>query len=383
MLYKNLKSIYKRFKKNDYWNVLGVENFFHIRSTENHNSVISFLDNRINDVNAIQFVVTKRGFNFIHDLLEVNHFESSLLLEPEVLTICSIKKEDLTDTEKLYIKSIGGNITKDNNILAYTYKSGYTKRFSNLDEIETIIEHLFFMEAILEQDFDKVMANISNGLINYAYFNMDSQNFYLSSEEYFELRNEYHYKPCFDALANQYSNITPVDDEGYLIMYHLPISIGKKFENPFLLIFFYPNAKKIYFDYSVSNVFNAKNDIFIPIDSAISKIGLPMDLYITNRYLYALVSKTLRALNINPIFNLDILDVNENIPLNSILYNISIVLDQYVTDYHYNNKKETINILNIIVDKLNQINFDELIEKNFDYDYNEDDDFNSNIEEIN
>ena len=39
--------------------------------------------------------------------------------------------------------------------------------------------------------------------------------------------------------------------------------------------------------------------------------------------------------------------------------------------------------LAISLEQLNQINFDELIEKNFDYDYNEDDDFNSNIEEIN
>lgn len=383
MLYKNLKNIFKRFLKKDYWNVLGVQNFFHLRSNQNHNSVITFLDNNINDTNAIQFIITKKGLNFLYDLLDMNHFESSLLLEPEMLTICSLKKEELNSNDKEYIRSLGCNVTKENNIIAYSYQSGYNKRYANAYELEEIIEHLYFMESLLDQCFDEVMDNISKDLINYAYFYMDSERFSLSSERILYIESNVQLKPCFDALVSQYSGITPIDDEGYLFMQHLPISIGSKFENPFLLIFYYPNAKKLYFDYSVSNIFNAKKDIFIPIDSAISKIGLPMELYIANRYLYASLTKTLKELNVNSVFNADILDINEDIPLNSILFKISEVIDFCVIDYHYNNKKEAIPILNTIVDRLNQIDFEELFENDFDYEYNEDDDYILNSDDVN
>ena len=331
-----------------------------------------FVDNEIAKCYGLQLFYTPTGLNFLYDALTIKNSLSGLFLENEVLSSSLLPANALSDIEKKFIREHGCNVKKENNLIIYSYQAGYARSLCTEEELEIFLDHLYFMKSILDQRFTSVLETFNDKKINLGYFDLEKKTFLLidSSELNFESFPKLH--PIYKQFSEQYKGFTPVDDEGYLLAINLPIIIEQNEETPLLLIFIYPNSNILYFDYLLSNSKNAKRSIYIPLDNAFSKIGVPLELTINNRFLYSNICKTMNSIGIDFKFSNDIPKFNNSNKFSNVLKYLDSTIEIVTKGEYLFSKKNANLIIFEICKQLNDNKNKYLFDSNDDYEYNED-----------
>ena len=374
MYYKDIVKIYKKMVKKDYWSYFTVKDIFSLKSDQGDDSVFVFVDNDVAKCFGIQLFYNPTGLNFLHDALTIKNPLSGFILEPEMFSSALLPSSALSDEEKLFIREQGCNVKKENNLVIYSYKVGYARKLCNEDELNLFLDHMCYMDSLLDQKLSEVIDNINANNINQAYFFIDEAKFMLTkfSQESFESFPKL--SPVYKPFAEQYKDFTPIDDEGYIITMSLPIIFERNEETPVLLVFNYPNSNRLYFDYILSNSQNAKRGIYIPLDNAFSKIGIPVELIVNNRFIYSNIYKTMNLAGINLKFSNDIPKFSNIKDFSKIFKYLDSNIDLITGGAYIYDKKSANIILSELCNKLNENKNEYLFDSDDNYEYNEDND---------
>lgn len=371
MIYKDIVKLYKKLVKNDYWSFFTVKNLFSFKSDEGHNSVMVFVDNELAKCHGMQLFYTPNGLNFLHDALTIKNPISGLLLDVEMLASSLLPSSALTDEDKSYIREHGCNVKKENNLIIYSYKAGYSRHLCTEEELTIFLDHLCFMDSLLDQRFTAVLENFEKEQINLAYFYITERTFILIDSPQVELESFPRMSPAYKPFSLEYKDYTPVDDEGYMIVAPLPIFIDKNGETPLILIFNYPNSNQLYFDYILANSKNAKRNVYIPLDNAFSKIGIPLELVTNNRIIYSSIYKTLDLAGIKVKYSNEIPHFSNIKDFADVIKYLDSTIDAVTDGIFFYNKKTANVILTELCEQLNEYKYEELFDSPDEYEYNE------------
>ena len=160
----------------------------------------------------------------------------------------------------------------------------------------------------------------------------------------------------------------------------LPIIFERNEETPVLLVFNYPNSNRLYFDYILSNSQNAKRGIYIPLDNAFSKIGIPVELIVNNRFIYSNIYKTMNLAGINLKFSNDIPKFSNIKDFSKIFKYLDSNIDLITGGAYIYDKKSANIILSELCNKLNENKNDYLFDSDDNYEYNVDNDTDNSNE---
>lgn len=296
MSYSRIYKKYVEFLTNNYWDMFDYLDLFSLRSNKNHDAIFSFANS---DDKMIKIFHGKDGLNYLFDIFTNASKDDLFSLEEDEIRVYMKTKDELNAEELIYLMQIGKNVKSKNNLIVMYKKYDHLEEYCKGKDLDLIADYFEFVSSILKNKKmrDDIIDVFKEHKMIIADFNIEEKRFMIYYDEFgmqwYPIRKTAKHK----SMIEQYKDLDFIDDEGFIIKLPLPLNIHCD-EFTSILLFYYPNSKRIYFDYVLGSTKNPKN-LFVALDNSLSTIGLAKD-YITNdRYIESAISTTLKNLNSN------------------------------------------------------------------------------------
>ena len=297
-LYKELKKLITSFVKLGYFYDYNEDMFINaFESNKWNKEIIRFSNTIYGSYTGLELFFNKRGLNFLHDSLlcapEFIRYE-----EEDSLTLLVLDSSDISYSEGKYIHSMGMKIRKENNLIVYRNNYGKKTNFANYKELDNLLKHLYFINQILEDEFEPINENLYKQNYPLSLINDELMKY---SINYFPLPNLETLpkleKPNLD-LINENKNRIYNPNESFMLASYYPLICKENNIKPLLISFLSPNDK-IIFKYIITPINQYKKVLFGLMDEIFENLEfLPSKILFDNRDLHQILAKTLDGLNI-------------------------------------------------------------------------------------
>ena len=312
VVYKEIRNIINRFIKKDYWNSFCSADIFYFDDSKKKKTMITFIDSFFGESYGIQFFINKDGFNYVHDIFTSKNPDMISIGDCDSICAVLVSKEGLSPEDIQFLKSCHARIKEENNLIIYRFKKGYAQRIANDEELDIILERLSYLDCLITNEYDDVIAAFEKGLSVVSYVNLDEYLYNVSYLPLPYLEKNPKQKPKNEDFINEYQNKPFFNDECYLFTSYLPIIVKETGVRPILLYFYFADSNKSYLKFIIDEPKSYFDYIFGILDEVFIKFGKPIKMIFNNRDFYYYTKKTLTAINIEceKTFNNEYVDDN-------------------------------------------------------------------------
>lgn len=327
--YINCRNIMKKFIKLKYWTTFSSADIFYILDGANK-SLFTFVEQFMKESFGCQVYFTKKGFNYVHDILTTTDEGAISLCDSDCLVAVCISKKDLEDKEKEFLKKNNVRITEENNLIIYRFEPGFGQRIANRREIELMSDYFDYILSIINNEFNDIVEAFKEGNVVLAL--MDKVNFqYSVAYRPLPYLEEMPRKtPKNNAFVEEFENTLYTNDNCYLFAAYLPIVIKETNVRPLITYFYFPNTNKHYFKYILDTPKEYKSCMFGILYDVFSKVGVPTKIIYNDRIIYSILYQTVNALNIEQEFLREKRNVDAN--LNDLIARVYTQADKQVVE---------------------------------------------------
>jgi len=361
-IYLDCKKILKKFIENGYWKSFNSGDIFYFKREGKDDSIFTFVETMIDDSFGGQLFSGKESFNYVHDLLTTN-LQSVTMYDCDAILFSMKTKEEVTESDKLFLNENNMRVQLENNFLCYRYEPGKKIRMANDLELNELLNHLSYLNSIIPAEYDSIINAFSKDYCVYSIIDEVKFTYEIVYRPLPYLESKIRLSKANIDFVLEFTNKEFVNSEAYLFLSYVPMVIKNKNIRPLMIYLYYPKENKHLFKYMTEEFKKNKNMLYGILDEAFSEIGKPFKMYINNRHAHAYLKNTLDSLNIENEFLREEKVTNDNIDLlMQAFYNPK--LDEIVEEADLVN-----NLMDVITKTLNQLKEEDFVEE--DYDNNE------------
>lgn len=300
--YLECKKILKGFLKKGYWTTFSSADIFYIQSTTKNKALFTFVEQFFKDAYGVQLFSTTDGFNYVHDILTTAEQSTVTLCDCDSICAIFVSRNDLKEEEINFLKSNKIRIMETNNLLIYRYQPGYNQRLVTDKELQTLLNHLEYLDSIIPNEYEDLKECFKEGNTAVCLMNLEEMQYAMVYRPLPYLETKIKLEKINVQFVEEFKDTHYVDDECYACISYIPVSIRESGIRPLLVYFSFPKLNKHYFKYILQGPKEYKNVYFGILYEVFTEIGVPIKMIFNNRAIYSLVNKTISALNIEHSF---------------------------------------------------------------------------------
>jgi hypothetical protein len=303
-IYRDIKNIINKFRKETYWDIFNSNNQFYIGTTKE--ALFSFTRDEMSTSYGMQIFYTPVGFNYIHDRLTV-HYEGVVTIDDcDAIFVKIADKNNITDEEKAYINKQGMKIG-NHNVIIYRYQPGYVHRFANVNELKVIYEYLEILASVIKNEFTDIISAFDSEYTPMIF--VEGYSYDVVYRPLPLLYRPYNHKSVNKEFVEEFKNKTYLDDTCYLFTMYSNM-YAKDGIKPLIIYVYYPNNNIVEFKSILDKPSKYNESIFGILYEIFEEHGLPMKLITNNLKLQSYFYNTLKKLNIEQEFKREEAKVN-------------------------------------------------------------------------
>ncbi|MBQ9124536.1 MAG: hypothetical protein IJY14_02480 [Acholeplasmatales bacterium] len=310
--YLNCRTIIKKFIKSQYWTTFSSADIFYILEGANK-SLFTFVEQFFNESFGCQVFFTKKGFNYVHDILTTDDDGVLSLCDSDCLCAICVAKKDLTPDDIAFLKKLNVRINDENNLLVYRFEPGYGQRLANRREMELMSDYFDYISSIISNEYNDVIEAFKQNNVVLALMDKANLQYSVVYRPLPYLEEMPKKRPKNKGFVEEFTDTIYVNDECYLFGAYLPIVVKETNIRPFVIYAYYPHINKHYFKYIVEAPKEYKNRIFGILYDVFTKIGVPTKIIYNDRDIYSMLYQTVNALNIEQDFIREKRNVDANL----------------------------------------------------------------------
>ena len=296
-VYKDIKNLINKFRKENYWDIFNANNQFYIATTRE--CLFSFNHDDLTSSYGAQLFYTPQGFNYIHDRLTV-HYEGVVTFDDcDALFIKVVDKNNITEEEKKYVNKQGCKVGT-HNVIIYRYQPGYLHRFANISELKVVYEHLEILASFIKNEFNDIMAAIDTDYTPMIF--VEGYSYDVMYRPLPMLYRPYNHKPINKEFVLEFKDKTYVDDTCYLFTMYSKTYVNGENIKPLIVYIYYPNSNIVDFKSIIDKPTKYNESIFGVLYETFEQYGMPLKLITNNLKLQSYFYNTLKKLNIEQEF---------------------------------------------------------------------------------
>lgn len=303
-VYKDIKNMINKFRKETYWDIFNSNNQFYIGTTKE--ALFSFTRDDQSTSYGIQLFYTPQGFNYIHDRLTV-HYEGVVTIDDcDAIFIKVVDKNSITEEEKKYVNKQGMKLGT-HNVIIYRYQPGYITRFANLNELKVIYEYFEILASVIKNEFTDIISAFDTEYTPMIF--VEGYSYDVVYRPLPLLFRPYNHKPVNKAFVEEFKDKTYIDDTCYLYTMYSKMYC-KDGIKPLIVYVYYPNNNIVDIKSIVDKPSKYNENIFGILYEIFDEHGLPLKLITNNLKLQSYFYDTLKNLNIEQEFKREEAKVN-------------------------------------------------------------------------
>ena len=299
-IYRDIKRIYKKIMDLKPFEKYGRNDCFHFMDEKDQGMAI-FSDMVWKGNPGIQMFLNKPGLNHVHELVTCPNSYGYDRAFANLKALTYLPKEDLDDMDKKFLKKMKANITA-NNLVVIILKEGYGFTQPNKTDLLEILTNLNYLHSIISNDEEQIKEIFNNELMALGVFNNKDYTYNVVPLPDISFETMPSFKKVNIPFVEEASNYCYINEKCHIGRLYIPI---KDKENDFFtsVVFMYFENQDKWF----TNLIDCKPEkigeyMYAFIDEIFKANGMPDEVVISDRYLFAGISKTLKKLNISTIF---------------------------------------------------------------------------------
>ena len=298
-IYRDIKRIYKKIMDLKPFEKYGRNDCFHFMDEKDQGMAI-FSDMVWKGNPGIQMFLNKPGLNHVHELVTCPNSYGYDRAFANLKALTYLPKEDLDDMDKKFLKKMKANITA-NNLVVIILKEGYGFTQPNKTDLLEILTNLNYLHSIISNDEEQIKEIFNNELMALGVFNNKDYTYNVVPLPDISFETMPSFKKVNIPFVEEASNYCYINEKCHIGRLYIPI---KDKENDFFtsVVFMYFENQDKWF----TNLIDCKPEkigeyMYAFIDEIFKANGMPDEVVISDRYLFAGISKTLKKLNISTI----------------------------------------------------------------------------------
>jgi hypothetical protein len=296
-VYKDIKNMLNKYRKETYWDIFGPENQFYIATTRE--ALFSFTNDDMSSSFGIQLFYTSEGLNYLHDRL-TTHYDGVVTIDDcDALFIKIVDKDNITDDERNYVKKQGCNIGAYN-VIIYRYQPGYLQRYANLNELKIIYTYLEILASFIKNEFVDIVSAFDCNYTPMIF--VEGYSYDCMYRPLPMLFRPYNSKPVNKQFVEEFKDKTYIDDTCYLYTMYSKTYINGENIKPLIIYIYYPNNNIVDIKSIIDKPSKYNESIFGVLYEIFEEHGMPLKLITNNLKLQSYFSNTLKKLNIEQEF---------------------------------------------------------------------------------
>ena len=310
--YMEAKKLLKCFIKKQYFDIFSSNDLFYLFDQSNR-AILSFCEKMFNSSYGLQMFFDNEGLNYLHDVFtsksgfSVNHFFSNTIM------LAFVPKKDLTLNDYDYLKKHKINVVKEYNFVPYCFKEGYGINYLSNKEFDKVISFLYYLNSLLKNEQTDILSAFETERIVMGFFDNVEMSYEVRYTGMVNLETFPTNKKANIPFIEEHDLTSYTDDVCHIGHCYFPVK--NEFDDPFpsILIAYYEKIDEYYYSFIDCKPKNITDYIFGFIDEAFLAYGIPTNVIINNRKLYANVYKTLKKMGIDVTFERENETVDENL----------------------------------------------------------------------
>lgn len=269
---------------------------------EKTKGIVFFSETLLNDSFGLQFFFEEAGFNYLHDAyttengFSINHFFTDSIL------LCMTAKKDLTLDDMRFLRTNHFRILEENNFIPYSFKEGYGLSYLSSRELDRCVAYMYYLMSLLKNELPDILEASRNERITVAAFDTTHLTYEVRYSRMVDLETFPSFKRMDKAFVKEFQNSTYVDDICHIAQCYLPIDKGMQEPYPSILLAYYEQKDIYTYQIIPCKPLQLPDYIYGFMDETFKEYGLPTNIKMNHRGLYAKCYKTLKQLNIDVRF---------------------------------------------------------------------------------
>ncbi len=299
-LYRDIKKLYKQIMDLKPFEKYGRNDCFHFMDEKSQGMTI-FSDMVWKGHPGIQMFLNKPGLNHVHELVTCPNSYGFDRAFANLKAVTMLPKEELDEMDRRFLKKMKANVTA-NNLILIILKEGYGFTQPNKTDLTEIHTFLNYVYSVIKNDEDQLKEIFNNELMALGVFNNNEYTYNVVPLPDISFETMPSIKKVNEPFVEEASSYNYINEKCHIGRLYIPI---KEKENDFftsVVFMYYQNQNKWF-----TNLIDCKPEkigeyMFAYIDDVFKHNGMPDEIEISDRYIFAGISKTLNKLNITTTF---------------------------------------------------------------------------------
>ncbi len=313
--YMEMKKAIKKLISDKYFEKFNSRDLFFLMD-EKTKGIVFLSETLFNDSFGLQFFLDDAGLNYLHDAyttengFSINHFFTDSIL------LCMVTKKDLTRDDVAFLKKHELRVMPENNLIPYSFKEGYGLSYLSSKELDHCLTYVYYLMSLLKNELQDILEASKNERITVAAFDTTHMTYEVRYSRMVDLETFPRYKKAEGEFIKEFQDSTYVDDTCQIAQCYLPIDKESKEPYPSILLAYYEQKDTYTYQVIPCTPQQLPEYIYGFMDETFKAYGLPTNIKMNHRKLYAKCFKTLKGLNIDVRFQ------RENEAIDELLYDV-------------------------------------------------------------
>ena len=299
-IYKDIKSTYKKIMSSKPFEKYGRNDCFHFMDEDGQGMCI-FSDSVWKGHPGVQLFINKPGLNHVHDLVTCPHSYGYDRSFANVVAVAYVPKEDLDEADKIFLKQMKSNVTASN-LLIFILKEGRGFTKPTKSDMLNLLYHLTYLKALVLNDEEQLKEIFNNELMALGVFNNESMTYNVGPLPDISFERLPSLKKPNLPFIEEAKKHNYINEKCHIGRLYIPIKDSNNDYFSSVIFAYLEKTNKWY-----TNIIDCKPEkisdyIFAFLDDLFAKHGIPDEIEIADRYLFAGLNKTLNKLNVSSVF---------------------------------------------------------------------------------
>ena len=367
-IYRDIKEVYKKLENLKAFENFGRTDCFHLIDEDGQGMAI-FSDVVWKGHPGVQMFMKNPGLNHVHDLITCTNSYGMDRTFANVHAVTIVPKEDLEDVDKAFLKKMRCNVTASNNLMLFIIKEGRGFVQPTKADLLNILYYLTYLHSMIENDFDQLKEIFDNELMAMGTFNNEKMTYKIGPLPDITFERLPGLKKVNEPFYEEAIKYNYISEKCRIGRLYLPIKEKPTDYFSSVVFVYFENMNKWF-----TTIFDCKPDkiadyMYAFLDDIFKEYGMPDEMEISDRHIFAGISKTMKKLNIEVTFLREENDFAKNCygRLSEVLTRISMLNQEFEELIDSDSEQE---FLEKIENKMTTI-FEEQNEEEYEYDLDE------------
>lgn len=299
-IYKDIKSTYKKVMSVMPFEKYGRNDCFHFMDEDGQGMAI-FSDTVWKGHPGVQFFVKNGGLNHVHDLVTCPHSYGYDRAFANIMALAYVPKEDLDDVDKEFLKKMNSKVST-NNLMIFILKEGRGFTNPTKSDMLNILYYLTYLKALVLNDEEQLKEIFNNEYMALGVFNNEDMTYNVGPLPDISFERLPSLKKANVPFIEESKKYNYRNEKCHIGRLYIPIKDTNNEYFSSVIFVYFENSDKW-----LTNIIDCKPDkiadyLYAFLDDVFKEYGIPDEMEIADRYIFAGLSKTLSKLHVSASF---------------------------------------------------------------------------------